>query len=287
MDQFYRKPAIPFGALRVFIFLVVWIIALATVEFFGLRWMEDVFPDIDQRSIPFQSVARGFSLVISLVIVYLFRKLIDRRPLFNQWFSITQRKIDLFTGFGAGVVMIALGALVLHLLGYIQFSPGNLSGIELFQYIVFFFIVSLLEELIFRGYVLDNLLTDMHPFFALFISSALFMALHLLNPNVEPLPIVNLFLAGFLLGVSFIYTKNLWFPIGLHWSWNLFQGPVFGFEVSGIEFKSLLNQTMLADNIWTGGLFGFEGSVLATIIILLGTLTILFSFKAITKHENN
>lgn len=286
MNKHYRKPAVPFGSFRVVLFLLVWLIAIAAVEFFGLNWLEDLFPNINQRSVWFQSAARGFSLIISLVIIYCFRKWIDRRQFLTDWLSFTNRKIDLFSGFAAGVVMIAVGAFILGQLNFIEFHPGSISGAELLQYILFFFIVSFLEELVFRGYVLDNLLEDMHPALALFISSALFMALHLMNPNLEALPIINLFLAGFLLGASFIYTKNLWFPIGLHWSWNLFQGPIFGFEVSGIPFPSLFNQDILVDNSWTGGLFGFEGSILCTIIIVVGTLLILFSFQKLTAYEN-
>lgn len=287
MNQYYRNPAIRLGLIRVILFLLVWLVCIAIVEFFGLRWIEEVFPKIDQRSIPFQSIARSFSFLISLLIVFIFRKWIDRRPFLSDWFSLTNRRIDILVGFIAGAVMISLGAFILGQLSYIRFTPGQLSGLEFCQYLIFFLIVSLFEEIIFRGYVLENLLEDMHPAFALIISSALFMALHLLNPNVEVLPILNLFLAGLLLGASFIYTKNLWFPVGLHWSWNLFQGPIFGFEVSGINFKSFFEQTILKENIWTGGLFGFEGSILATFIIVIATFVILYVFQSISTNENS
>jgi len=58
-------------------------------------------------------------------------------------------------------------------------------------------------------------------------------------------------------------------PIALHFSWNFFQGTIFGFSVSGNAEYSLITQTRTADTIWNGGEFGFEGSLLAVIFLTL------------------
>ena len=287
MTEYYRKPAIPSGTLRALFFLVCWILLIGIIEYFGLNWIIDLFPTIDHQSVPFQSASRGFSLVLSLLLILLFRKWVDRRPFLKDWFTFTNRKTDLIAGFAAGIFLMAIGAFILGQTDHVSLYPGTITGTEFWQYLIFFLIVSLLEEIVFRGYVLTNLLDDMHPFLALVLSSGVFMVIHLFNPNIQPLPIINLFLAGILLGASFIYTKNLWFPIGLHWSWNLFQGPVFGFEVSGFPTKSLFQQDVLKDNIWTGGPFGFEGSILATILIVLAIITTLYTFKRFSNDESN
>ena len=54
-----------------------------------------------------------------------------------------------------------------------------------------------------------------------------------------------------------------------HLSWNLFQGPVYGLPVSGVRFGGLFSVTDLHAPLLTGGTFGFEGGLLATVVLLL------------------
>jgi CAAX protease family protein len=70
------------------------------------------------------------------------------------------------------------------------------------------------------------------------------------------------------LGITYVHTKNLWFPIFLHISWNYFQGPILGFEVSGMNIKSLINHDLLGSDLITGGKFGFEGSILLSFLLV-------------------
>ena len=140
--------------------------------------------------------------------------------------------------------------------------------ISIILYLALFIVVSFHEEIMMRGYVLNNLMQSMNRYVALSISSVIFMSIHLLNPNVNFLSVINLFLAGIVLGIYYIHKPNLWLPIGMHLTWNFFQGPIFGFEVSGIETKSIIGKSIKGNEIITGGAFGFEGSIIATILIV-------------------
>ena len=131
--------------------------------------------------------------------------------------------------------------------------------------IVLFMGVSVFEEIIFRGYVLKNLLESFNPYAALFVSSLFFSLIHGANPNVTLLGLSNIFLAGIFLGASYVFTKNLWFPIALHFSWNFFQA-MFGFKVSGLDSYSIIKFDIIENNYINGGEFGFESSVLSLII---------------------
>ena len=85
------------------------------------------------------------------------------------------------------------------------------------------------------------------------------------------LSFLSLFFAGMALGISYIYTKNLWFPIGLHLSWNFFQS-LFGFNVSGQNFYSLFQTHKTNETLLNGGEFGFENSIfgiISEIVIIL------------------
>lgn len=150
----------------------------------------------------------------------------------------------------------------------VTFYPGKLAT-SLFL----FLLVGITEEMMVRGFVLGRMLdSGMNRFAALFFSSLLFSLMHFFNPNYAFLPFLNILLAGILLGASYIYTRNLWFPIALHWFWNWLQGPVLGYEVSGSSFgQTLLTLRLSGSDLWTGGVFGFEGSLLCTFLMIVGT----------------
>ncbi|MDE5710977.1 MAG: CPBP family intramembrane metalloprotease, partial [Bacteroides sp.] len=119
------------------------------------------------------------------------------------------------------------------------------------------------------GRLLDG---GVNRFVALFISSTSFSLMHFFNPNFEFLPFLNILLAGVLLGASYIYTRNLCFPVALHWFWNWLQGPVLGYEVSGNRFGDTLLTLRLSDaHLMNGGSFGFEGSLLCTFLLIIGS----------------
>ena len=109
------------------------------------------------------------------------------------------------------------------------------------------------------------------PVVALAVSSILFGLLHALNPNLTVLGFLNLVLAGVALGVGYWATGSLWLPIAYHLSWNFVQGSLLGLPVSGVRYGGLL---AVAD--WgkaprlTGGAFGPEGRLLATVISSTG-----------------
>ena len=146
-----------------------------------------------------------------------------------------------------------------------------------------FLAIAFAEEIVIRGYVLNKLLGSTNKHVALIISSVIFSLFHALNPNINFLSLINLFFAGILLGIAYIYTKNLWFPIALHFSWNFFQGAIFGFNVSGMEFHSVFIQKTQHNNIWNGGAFGFEGSILCILFQMIGILILFLIYNSSVK----
>ena len=139
-------------------------------------------------------------------------------------------------------------------------------------------LVALTEEIMMRGYILGRLLhTRMNKFLALFVSALLFALLHIFNPNVAFLPMLNLVIAGMLIGASYLYTRNLCFPISLHLFWNWIQGPILGYQVSGNDLgTSLLTLHLPEENVLNGGAFGFEGSLICTVLMIIFTILIVW-----------
>jgi len=98
------------------------------------------------------------------------------------------------------------------------------------------------------------------------------------NPNATWVSTVNIVLAGIFLGLGMFLSGSLAIPIGLHISWNFFQGIVFGFPVSGMNMGAAMIATESAGPTWlTGGAFGPEGGALGLIAIFIGSgLTLLW-----------
>ena len=223
------------------------------------------------------SVVKGVNFLLPLKIieflsvmlcVWLFVRFIDRKSFESIGLTLKGYENDLRLGLALGAGMIAIGFLILFILGFLSVDGFSFPIISIILYLALFIVVSFHEEIMMRGYVLNNLMQSMNRYVALSISSVIFMSIHLLNPNVNFLSVINLFLAGIVLGIYYIHKPNLWLPIGMHLTWNFFQGPIFGFEVSGIETKSIIGQSIKGNEIITGGAFGFEGSIIATILIV-------------------
>ena len=161
----------------------------------------------------------------------------------------------------------------------VAFLPAILAPAALFVSVGFY------EELVSRGYQLTNLAEGLNgtvvgPKGALVvawvISSSVFASLHLLNPNAGPSSTFNIFLAGMMLGSGYVLTGRLAIPIGLHTTWNFFQGNVFGLPVSGLDVvgASFISTRETGPDILTGGLFGPEAGLLAPAAMAAGVLLI-------------
>ncbi|WP_372755604.1 lysostaphin resistance A-like protein [Labilibaculum sp.] len=224
-------------------------------------------------------IIQAFTTFGTLLIIWIFMRFIDRKKMIDLGFSFKNKTKDILYGLLAGLLMIGTGSLFLYLSGNLKFKSISFNLIGLSQSVLLLILVSVNEEVLVRGYMLRNFMDSMNRYIALFLSSLLFMALHLLNPNVSLVGMTNVFLAGILLGISYIFTKNLWFPLAFHFSWNFIQGPIFGYEVSGTNLDSLLSQNLTGSEWLTGGKFGFEGSILATILCLAGIIFFWFVYR--------
>lgn len=195
--------------------------------------------------------------------------------------SLAICKKDLLSGISLAIVLYAVGFGVSLLAGAVEIAGVVFNPSSLLISFVFFLLVAITEEFALRGFVLERMLQGgVNKFWALFLSATLFSLVHIANPNFDFLSFINILLAGILLGSSYIYTRNLCFPIALHWFWNWIQGPVLGYEVSGNKFcDGLLTLYLPEANLINGGAFGFEGSILCTVLMVAGTAVILKMFR--------
>lgn len=132
------------------------------------------------------------------------------------------------------------------------------------------------EEIMMRGYVLQELMSKFSTASAVAVSSLMFTALHgaqLAESDMAAVGALNIFLASVLLSLAYLVTRTLWLPIGIHAGWNVMQGPVLGINVSGTDMATSWQPvTLSGPDMMTGGAFGFEASVLGLIGPTLGIL---------------
>ena len=214
------------------------------------------------------TIIRYFDIIGIFLLLWILMRFVDKEPFVKLGFSLKGKINDIILGMTLGLLLMAVGYTTLVLLGEIKFIGFNYDLKSIVLLFLLFIAVSVVEETYVRGYVLKNLLKSFNPIVSLIISSAIFSLLHFLNPNVNFIALTELFIAGILLGVSYVYTKNLWFPIALHLSWNFFQ-VMFGFNVSGIDTYSLIEFEIYENNNINGGDFGFEGSYLSIMFSLI------------------
>lgn len=242
--------------------------------------------EMQEGSLPSLFLERLLMLVGYLsaaVLVLRWRQL----PLSLLGMSLRGREKDLLAGLGVAVLLYAVGFGTSLLMGTVEIASVQWVPRDLLGTLLFFLLVAVTEEVMLRGFVLGRMLSaGMNRFVALFLSSALFSAMHLFNPNFALLPFVNILLAGCLLGASFLYTRNLCFPVVLHWFWNWLQGPVLGYEVSGMDSgETLLTLRLTGSDLLTGGSFGFEGSLLCTVLLVVSTLAIIGYYERRGRKE--
>jgi len=215
----------------------------------------------------------------ALFAIYIFRKFVDKKSFKSLGFELTNYKADLIKGLVWGAALISLGFFALYFSGFITVIDTDFGAIQWLSYIAFFIIVAFNEEILVRGYVLTNLMASMNKYWALIVTALLFSVMHLGNDSTSLISTANIFIAGLMLGIYTIHKRNLWFPIAMHFTWNFFQGPVLGFEVSGTKMESVINQQVSGNPLITGGDFGFEGSLLLTVMMITSTIYIHMKYK--------
>ena len=125
------------------------------------------------------------------------------------------------------------------------------------------------EEITVRGYPLRVLVERWGPWPALALTSAVFSVLHGANPHVGAVALVNILLAGVLLGLVCLKTGDLWWATGVHTGWNLATGFLADLPVSGMRLVDapLIEVSSGGAALWTGGDFGLEGGLAATLAL--------------------
>lgn len=246
------------------------------------------------------AIVAGLGFVLSIIVT---AKLLDKRPF--QDFGLQRNGPwgrELAEGIAVGAVAMAFIWVAQWLMGYLSFDGFGWEraggGDLIFQLPLFFLMmvaVGFYEEYWVRGYQLRVLSEGLHvgpiqPKWAVIIAvaatSLYFGIMHLGNPNASWVSSANITLAGIVLAAPYVLTGRLWVSIGLHFSWNFFQGGVFGFPVSGKAFRTSIIQTNQHGPEWlTGGAFGPEAGLVGVITLAFVLVWMLKRYRPNSVEE--
>lgn len=137
---------------------------------------------------------------------------------------------------------------------------------------------ALTEELVFRGYPLRRLADAVGPWAAMVLLALPFGIAHLTNPHAGFFGVVNVVLAGVWLSFAFFSAGGMGYAWGLHFGWNAGLALLFDAPVSGYSFRVPAVEYAPGTRAWVdGGAFGPEGGLVATVVLIAGTLAVIGS----------
>ena len=229
--------------------------------------------------------------------VFLARHFLDKRSLASMGLKLDLQVLaDILAGSIITFLMMGLIYLIEWWFGWLSFD-GFAWQTDAISYVILntllylgvFVMVGWNEELLYRGYRLQNLADGLNPVWGVLLSSLWFGIAHLANPNTEAKFFVagGILLAGVFLAYGYITTKQLWLPIGLHIGWNFFEGVGFGFPVSGLDIYHLMRITINGPELWTGGGFGPEAGLVLIPGLLFGASLVFIYTRFIRKPSND
>ena len=218
--------------------------------------------------------------IFPILICFLWVKVAEKRKISSLGLKKERFFPKFMKGFAIGLLMFSVVTFLMYIFGAIRLEQGLKVGLGSISSILIilpgWIIQSSSEEILSRGWLMHVIGARHKPVVGFIVSSVIFGFLHILNPGVDVISIVNIILVGFMFGLYVIYTQDLWGACGIHAAWNFAQGNIFGFSVSGLESPagSLLRFSSNGSNLLTGGQFGPEASIFAT-VVMLGAIIIL------------
>ena len=280
-----RDPAEPHNESKKHSFIIV--IVLAAVIFFagsliGMGMVKPFqilcgtkFPEI-QFLLEYYLFYIGLDILIVLFCYFRERKIFDsmRSQRKGGMRGNNLKFVLLGLGIGFGTNTICVGCAVLS--KDVTLAWNGISPLFLVLAFAAVLIQSGAEELVTRGYILGAL-NQRYPVWVGVLANGLFFgALHVLNPGVTVISVLNIFLFGVTTALAVSYYDCLWLCIALHTAWNFTQNLIYGLPNSGVVSKaSVLSLESAGSSFVYEASFGVEGGLVWTILECIALILLL------------
>lgn len=221
----------------------------------------------------------------SLALVWLFCRFLDRRRFAAMRLSRRGAGRHLVLGLVVGAAMLGLIFLVQVLAGYVDVTAVRWDTLGLGAALAAVLIVVLTEgaagfceELVFRGYVLQNVGEQVAVWISVLPVTLVFALLHVENSGFSAAWVLTILIFGAFLVSTRLLTGSLWFAIGWHAAWNITQYGILGLGNVGDppEYRyALLDVTQTGPVLMVGEGQSIEGGLIITAVMTVAFLALL------------
>ena len=233
------------------------------------------------------------SYIFSAVILLLFVKYFEKTTF--EYFGFSKENYLEAIKVGTGLAIFSIVGIVAILLMSDNISLALSKDLKIGIIIILIILVLMqgfLEEVVFRGYLMTRLAAKKGKWIAIILSSIFYLVFRMSNPSTSKLDLINIFLISIVMSLLYWYFDNILVIAIFHAFWNFISGVVFGFNISGIKVSdTIFTVDAISDKqILTGGSYGIEGSIIATVFFaVLGLLVYmglyLKMFRRIAKNK--
>ena len=272
------QKALHFFLTKMIIGIGVIVLLVAVIEWLGSSILDKTNLPDDKKAL---TVAVAEAFIATTGYIFLFR-IYDKRPIHEL--SASAFFNNATVGFLTGVALQSLFILVIYLTG--TFLIVNINPVStLISPFAFALTAGFVAEIIMIGIVFRLLEQQTGTVIALFIFIILFAILHI---NVKGATLISIsataMQAGLLLPAAYVYSRNLWLPIFLHFGWDFAEPGIFGgINPSASLTQGLLTSKIAGNSLFTGGETGPQDSLSSLLLCLLSGLI----FLSLAKQKNN
>lgn len=285
-------------ALKNIAILIITFVLIASIVMFFIQTILNLYCTINKLNFSLMSksfyftsinIIIGNAMRIFVVLFLLKGSLKDK--LYELKLSLSNANSKLFI---IGIILGFTGIFIITVLGI---GSGITKFNSISSYVVSIFVTNMLlslilflfvgvgEEIMFRGYIVNELLKSGSKFWVLTISSLIFMLAHV-GTYFCFLDFVDVFLAGVLLGYLYITFDSLWLPIGFHFMWDFTQSFIINIEGGRYSSIAILKFKIPKDIYFYGIDLGCKFEVIFILVVLvLISLIYLIEIKRDNSHS--
>lgn len=266
----------------VLIFAILW-----GCSFILGRWISEyILKNVIDETLKI-SFRRIITCGFQICIFFIWVRSVEKRKIATIGFRNNNRLGKFLLGFCISIIAVTIMTIALYLIGAIEIEINkninmSINTCALIAIILAGWLVqSVSEEIGIRGWLLPLIGAKYNPQISILVTSAAFGILHLFTPTATVLSFVNLILSGLFFALYTINEDSLWGVWGFHFAWNLALGNIYAFIVSGFSAGdfTIFKIKAVGNELFTGGSFGPEGGLLATIVLAIGVIVCIFRLK--------
>ena len=224
----------------------------------------------------------GYIVMAGVALAYW--KFIEKKPLSEM--GLTKHFGNYFIGAITGVLLLAVSVVAIILTGNIEYH-GVFENADILVIVLLiggFVVQGATEEILCRGIVFHSLKEKTSFAVAMDVSALMFILPHLSALFASEViygvfGIINLLLISTIFSLLTIRFKSIWAACGLHSFWNAILYSVLGLNLSGNDetVTAIFNMQSVGENIWNGGVYGIEASIITTVVLTIATVLIWFA----------